>query len=146
MKVLLYQAGNPESHKKLGKELSQLKPGEYVVTVKKKKHIRSLDQNSYYWAILTLIAAETGEFDRDRLHNICKSKFNSKLEELPRNGGSILVVESTSKLDSDEFTKYINRVKSYARQELGIVINEQRDMTYQQWEEINNHYEKTFTG
>lgn len=151
MKVFLYKSGDEQSHKELGAMLRALKKpedkegAEFIVTIKKKKHIRSIDQNAYYWAILTIIASDSGEYDRDRLHELMKKKFNGELIHLPKSPAE-RIGKSTGSLDSAEFTAYISRVKVWARDEFGTIIPEQKDTTYQVWAEIEDRYEKTFVG
>lgn len=144
MRVLLYQAGDAESHRKLGKELSLLDSGEYVVTIKKNRAIRSLSQNKYYHAILKIIAIDTGH-DHEMLHEICKKKFNGETISFPK-GGMEIVGKSTSNLDTAEFTAYINRVKQWAIDEFDMVIPEAKDVDYKKWIDIENEYERSFTG
>jgi len=144
MKVLLYNAGDAESHKKLGRELALLDKAEYVITVKKNRAVRSLSQNKYYHAILKIIAIDTGH-THEELHEICKKKFNGKAITFPK-GGMEIVGQSTSDLDTGEFTGYINRVKQWAIDEFEIVIPEAKDVDYKQWMDIENNYEKSFNG
>ena len=146
MKVLLFKRSDTDGNgQEIMNKLKELKEGEYVITVKKKKHIRSLDANAYYWAILTLIASESGEYDRDRLHSICAKKFNGELVHLPKSPAE-RIGKSTSNLDSAEFSAYVSRVKMWARDEFNIIIPEKQDVTYQAWADIETNYEKTFAG
>ena len=144
MKVLLYQAGDPESHKKLGNELRLLDKAEYVITIKKNRAIRSLSQNKYYHAILKIIAIDTGH-THEQLHEICKKKFNGEAINFPK-GGMEIIGKSTSDLDTGEFTAYINRVKQWCIDEFEIVIPEPKDVDYKKWMDIENEYEKSFQG
>jgi hypothetical protein len=139
-KILLYKAGDAESHKQFGREIQQLKPGEYVVKITRNRPIRSLNANKYYHAILNIIGIETGH-THEELHEALKLKFNAKIIHFPK-GGSQVVGESTSNLDSKEFAGYVNQVKNWALNEFGIVIPEARDIDYQRWMEIENAYEE----
>ena len=52
-----------------------LKEGQKVtVTIEEKKSTRSLAQNSFYWAFVTIIAHETGN-DKEALHELFKRKL-----------------------------------------------------------------------
>ena len=143
MKILLYKAGDVESHKELGKKLQALDPGEYCLVIKRNRPIRSLNQNKYYHVILNIIAIETGH-THDELHEICKMKFNEKWVDLP--GGAQMIGRSTSELDSAEFTGYLNRVKQWALDGFNISIPEPRDIDYARWIEIENTYDDNFKG
>lgn len=144
MKIFLYTAGDADSHKDLGRRLQELEPGEYCMTIKRNRPIRSLNQNKYYHAILNIIAISTGH-THDELHEICKLKFNSKWVDLPR-GGTHVIGKTTSDLDTAEFTAYVNRVKQWAIDEFGITIPESRDIDYARWIEIENTYDDNFKG
>lgn len=143
--ITLYTAGDANSHKALGERLRGLKPGEYTVEIKRNRPIRSLSQNRYYFAILKVIAAETGEYDIDRLHELCKKKFNGELMKLPKSGMEQIGL-STSNLDSAEFTAYINRVKTWSLDEFNISIPDPSNMTHQLLMDIENNYERVFSG
>jgi hypothetical protein len=139
-KIFLYQAGDIQSHKDLGRKLQELKEGEYVIHIKKNRPIRSLSANRYYHLILNIIGIETGH-THEELHEALKLKFNAKIIHFPK-GGSQVVGESTSNLDTKEFAAYINQVKNWALNEFGIVIPEAKDIDYQRWMEIENTYEE----
>lgn len=144
MKNYIYDTEQPESHTYLGKQLRELPKGKYLITVKKHRIIRSLDQNKYYWAIIKIIGIHTG-YDQDTLHELFKSMFNFIEIKLP-NGDIRRVGQTTSDLDTDEFTRYINQVKQYGRDDFGCIIPEKQDVTYLQWMEIDNEYTKARAG
>lgn len=144
MKFLIYKAKDANSHKELGRKLQELPEGEYVIQIKKNRPIRSLSQNKYYHLILNLIAIETGH-THEELHEAMKLKFNCQVVYFPK-GGSQIIGKTTSDLDSAEFTAYINRVKQWALDEFNIIIPEAKDVDYKRWMEIENNYERTFSG
>lgn len=144
MKILIYTAGDAESHKVTGKALQALPPGEYFIEIKKNRAIRSLQANKYYHVVLNIIGISTGH-SHDELHEICKLKFNSQLVDLPK-GGSQIIGKTTSNLDTIEFAGYVNRVKQWAMDEWGIVIPESKDIDYKRWMEIENTYNENFSG
>lgn len=124
---------------------------EYNITIKKNNPIRSLTANAYYHVILNLIAIHTGQgtgdqhFDHTELHEIFKKKFNGKMKIFPK-GGSEVIGQSTKSLDSKQFAEFINKVKNFAREEWGTIIPEPQDVTVLREMEIQNNYERTFSG
>ena len=82
---------------------------------------RSQRQNRYYWgAVLTTIAESTGNSTED-LHEHFKAVF------LPRrfvvlNGKETEVAKTTTKLSTDEFSKYLEQLAAFAASELGITL------------------------
>lgn len=143
-KFVTYTAGDPQSHAELGKQLRDLKPGEYIVEIKKNRAIRSLSANKYYHAILNIIAIETGH-THEELHEALKLKFNCKVIFFPK-GGSMAVGNSTANLDSAEFAGYINRVTQWALNEFNITIPQKQDIDYKRWMEIENAHEENQRG
>ncbi len=143
-RIYLYKSKDAKSHKELGQKLQELPEGEYVVEIKKNRAIRSLNANKYYHAILNIAAIETGITHAD-LHEAMKYKFNSKVIFFP-SGGSQCIGNSTANLDSGEFSGFVNRVKQYITDDLGINIPEAKDITYQRWMEIETTYAENFNG
>ncbi len=139
-RILIYKAGDPQSHKDLGKKLQELKPGEYVVKITKNRALRSLSANRYYHFCLNIIAIETGH-THEELHEALKAKFNAKIIHFPK-GGSQIIGISTSLLDSKEFSGYVNQVKNWALTEFNIVIPEAKDVNYEAWITVQNAYEE----
>lgn len=144
MKNFFYKPSDKQKHQELGNFLRQLPEAEYVVQVKKNRPIRSLSANAYYHLCLKIIAIQTGH-DTDELHETMKLKFNSVLINFPK-GGSQIIGKSTKDLDTKEFGAYINRVKQWALDEFQIVIPNPKDLDYMKQIELENQYEKVFSG
>lgn len=92
----------------------------YRLSVTVWRPVRSLASNRLYWLWLGVIAKDTGN-DVDDLHSYCKQTF---LPQRPLTIGDVTVTMtgSTAKLDSGEFTRYLDRVQAWASVELGIVL------------------------
>jgi|SRR5690242_5489704 len=144
MTIHVYKAGDEAEHQKFGRLLRELPPGDYCITIKKNKPIRSLNANKYYHATLNIIGAESG-ITHERLHEICKRKFNAEIVQLPR-GGAEIMGRSTADMDTKEFAAYVNQVKQWAIDEFNIVIPEPQDVTYEMWMKIQNSYTKVHEG
>ena len=98
---------------------------ELDVTVKKRERQRSLPQNSWYWGgILPVIAHETGH-TVEELHEIFKRKFLPR-QEIKYRGQSIFIPGSTANLTSEQFSIYIERIRTEAA-DMGIRIPEAGD-------------------
>ncbi len=144
MRMIIYKAGDGEDHRKVGSLLRELPPGEYLITIKKNRPVRSLNANKYYHMIINMIGIETGH-THEQLHDICKKKFNYEIVTLPKSGSEIMGM-STSNLDTKEFAAYVNRVKQWAMDEFNIVIPEPKDVDYAKWMEIENNYNRVQSG
>lgn len=97
-----------------------------IVNIEKRKKTRTLDQNSYYWGyVLDLISSETGHSNNE-LHSIFKKMFLSK--RFIKLGGKEREAEPTTTiLDVGEFIDYIDKIKVFSSQELGITFLDNED-------------------
>lgn len=108
----LYRAGDFELW------LSTMEGKEISVDVKIKSKKRTNPQNAYYWKILQIAGREIG-YTPEELHQTFKSKFN--LEHKNYKGKELDIVKSTAKLNTAEFTEYLdNVIRELA--ELGISV------------------------
>jgi hypothetical protein len=96
--------------------------GKFVqITVREQGRPRSTNQNKYYHAIVVgMIADETGH-DPEEIHEILKAKF------LPRqftvfNGEEVELDKSTTRLSTQEFEEFLDRIRAFAAQELCLLI------------------------
>jgi len=111
----------------------------YIVDVKFMREKRSIDQNKLYWLWLSCIMDETGEH-KDRLHIIFKKMFlgvGTITVNLMGISYSTEVANSTTKLDTKEFTYYLERIQQFALTDLGIVLPNPKDRF---WEEFYQKY------
>lgn len=145
MKTLLYD-GSPKDHAQVGRTLQELpkRANGYVVVIKENRPVRSLSANGYYWKVLEIIGIHTGH-DREFLHEEMKRKFNSVPVEFPKSG-IVLKAKSTKDLDTKEFGAFVNRVKQWARDEWNIIVPEPQDMDYIKLMDIQNDYNRAFSG
>jgi len=76
---------------------------------------RTLNQNSYYWVYLEVIAKETGN-DKDDLHELFKSIFlPSKVVKIKgkKHTHEFTRKKSTTELTRSEFSEYMERICAY---------------------------------
>lgn len=94
------------------------------LTVEKVKHNRSLNQNSYYWGVvLKLIAGYTGA-EPEEVHDALKMQFSQK-----RFVGNLVAPASTKRMDTIQFTDYIEKVRRWAAEELSVSIPDPQEVT-----------------
>lgn len=80
---------------------------------------RTNDQNDLLWAIYTEIAKGTGH-TAEEIHEALKQLLlPAKRIQL---GDQVLELKSTKRLDTMEFSEYVERVRAWAAQELGVVV------------------------
>jgi hypothetical protein len=99
--------------------------GKYLaVTVGLHKDKRSLEQNRRYFgpAVLGAIAEQAWldgrRFSKDAWHEYLKREFIGQIE-LP--GGGVLAM-SSSDLNVEQFSQYMQQVEVYAAQQLGVIF------------------------
>ncbi len=79
------------------------------IIIKQFKNNRSLAQNSLYWLYMGLISRETGETP-ERLHKFFKSEF-LPIIQYQIFGKVRADLASSSNLDVNEFTEYLNKIE-----------------------------------
>jgi hypothetical protein len=84
-----------------------------VVTRLTKTTIRSVEQNNYYWGVVLKILAEhfgyIGVGEKEELHDSLRTMFLVRTTKL-----GLKVVESTTKLDTELFERYLQAVRDWA--------------------------------
>lgn len=131
-KLIMYNKTKGDANKshaaKLAKELGDLPDGNYVITIRS-NDIKGNPRGKYF-AILKVVATDTG-MEINELHEMFKNMFNEG--------------DSTNKFVNDkEWSDYINKVKAFIETNLGVSLPNPRDMTYEQWMQIEHEYDKSF--
>ena len=90
----------------------------YELTFRLFKAKRSTEQNARYWAIVGIIASDTGH-TADEIHEFCKREFLgfTVVSVLDR---EVEVVKSTANLKTKAFAEYCERVESWAATDMGV--------------------------
>ena len=99
--------------------LSGLEGKRVELILRKRKSQRSLQQNKYYWGVVVEILASHCGYDPDEMHEALKVKFLSEGQD-EKTG--LIKVRSTTKMTTDEFIKYTDKVIRWAAQDLGVFI------------------------
>ncbi len=102
--------------------------GVYRVTIKKYKKDRSYAQNRLMWMWLGIISNDTGE-SPENLHEIFKLKFlgTEKIQSL---GYNIEIPKSTTRLTTQEFTDYLDKIEALAMS-INIRLPHPQDLYYE---------------
>jgi len=86
--------------------------GVYSIEITKYKKDRTASQNKLMWMWLGIISNDTGN-EPDQLHEIFKLKFLGS-ETLSALGFKIERPKSTTKLSTQEFTDYLDKIEGLA--------------------------------
>lgn len=115
---------------KIAKDLQQFDGKKIILTIAKIKSIRSLQQNKYWWACVTILSNELG-YTKEEMHEILKFKFLKREKVLEITGEVFEYIESTTKLSKSEFADISSEMIRWAAQSFNIVLpipNEQLRM------------------
>lgn len=83
------------------------------INISESKHLRSLSQNDRYWLMLKELGSYLGYTDIE-LHDLLKYKFLSEKKEIA--GQPVVVIKSTSSLNTEEFSEYNRNVERFAHE------------------------------
>lgn len=120
----------------LGYLFSTLKNGTYTITIKRASEKRSISQNDLMWMWFTLVERETGTPKND-VYNFYTKKFLQKVVQV----GDRLerCVESTSQLNKERFTEFLNKVQADVASEFGIQLPIPEDRYFEQFYQTFNY-------
>lgn len=92
----------------------------WCIAISEHRAQRTPEQNKLLWAIYTEMAESTGHTPAE-LHEAMKKKF--LIPQVVKVGkDEIQVPGSSRKLDTKEFSQFVERVAQFASEELGIVV------------------------
>lgn len=78
---------------------------------------RTVTQNSYYWALITMIGGELGN-TKNQMHEFFKRKYakvsDEIIDKIQVKGEEIKFIKSTSTLNKNEFNNYIDFIIDFA--------------------------------
>ena len=143
MKHFVYKAGDKYSHQDLGRELMKLEDGEYLISWKKNRNIRSIPQNRLFHALCSVYAMYSGytleeikdDFKRDCFYEI---KFGKQGQEIKR-------LKETRGLDTAEFTRVVNQLMLWGSQRWPeCIVPRREDVDYKMLMEIETNYDLEF--
>ena len=95
---------------------------EVWVTVRRQTHQRTMPQNRYYWSVVvSMIAGYIGE-SREQTHEYLKQMHLPKRDVELLDGRHLEMPPTTTTLDVEGMTEYIERCIRWAASFLGLVI------------------------
>ena len=126
---------------RMQKELPQVFNGKPIkITVEQNKVKRSDQQNRYYWAVV-LPYVRDGFIDLGNnlqrngesimlIHKLMKSKFlDNGIAIADANGEVHMTEPTTSTLNKEEFSEYVDRIKEWSTEYLNIYIPDANETT-----------------
>lgn len=128
--VMRKQDGRLTFDMELAYLFSTLQNGIYTITVKRSSEKRSIPQNDLMWMWLSCIERETGTPKDDIYMYYCK-KFLMKTIQVGERQERIYT--TSSKLNSEQMTDFLNKIQADALTELGIRLPQPEDRFFEQF-------------
>lgn len=122
--VMRKQDGRLTFDTELAYLFSTLQNGTYTITVKKVSEKRSIAQNDLMWMWLTCIENETGT-PKDEVYMYYCKKFLMRTVTMGQKMERIYM--TTSKLNTEQMTTFLNQLQADAQTELGITLPTPQD-------------------
>lgn len=109
--------------------LTDLKVGEYDIVIKRHRKRRTDTQNSYLWGVVYptvlqgFIDAGWDEITNvEQIHEICKARFLTT-EAINKHTGEVINFPvSTAKMNTIQFSTYVEQITDFAMNNLNVVI------------------------
>lgn len=117
--------------------LDTARNGEHFMKLEKAVRKRSISQNSLLWLWLACIQQETGTDKNDIYDFYCKKFLKRKVSVGDREE---VVVGGSSKLSTEQFKDFLDKVQIDAASELGIKLPNPEDEYWRQFEEYYKRY------
>lgn len=118
----------PSVLQRLAAAVSRAGDSRLVVAIKKQKRRRSLNQNAYLWgvvypAIVDVFREHGNSVDSEDIHSYCKEHVGKLKQIFVTPDGEILSgAGSTAKLSTMEFESYLEKLRAWAAETLGLTI------------------------
>ena len=109
---------------------STLANGTYTITVKRQSEKRSIAQNDLMWMWFQCISNETGT-PKDEIYMYYCKKFLMRTISIGERMERIYM--TSSKLNSEQMTAFLNQIQADAASELGITLPTPQDRYFEQF-------------
>ncbi len=113
--------------------------GAYLLSIKKEVKKRTVDQNALMWLWFTCIERETGT-DKNDIHDYYCMLYLRRTA--PINGEDRVIISGTSKLNTAQFTDFLNKVQADAATEFGIKLPAPDDLRFESFKREYEQYIK----
>jgi hypothetical protein len=123
--------------------LADFEGKDVTITIARKKKTRSNEQNRFYWgALLPIVQAAFRDIGhiltQEETHLMLRAKFLNVALPIGEDGLFIDHIRSTTELSTTEFMEYIESIRWWCYENLGVTIPEPNEQT-----ELDLNYEST---
>ena len=106
---------------KIANELKSFNGKRIEIRIRKLKSHRSIQQNRYYWLILTILANEIG-YEKNELHEIVKYKFLRKEKVDEKTGEIFEYLGSSTTLGKMDFADFISKLQQWSAETFNVIL------------------------
>ena len=108
-------------------DIAQMRDGEYVMTIERKRRKRSLMQNAYYWGVVVPLVKEglleVGyRMTTEAVHEFLKGQFSITEIVNERTGEVLKSIGSTSEMTTSKMMDYFAEITQWAAEYLNVQI------------------------
>jgi hypothetical protein len=119
--IIIVDFSKKSDKERLYETLKGLRAIPYQIELKEYRDNRSNRQNRYYWGVVLKVLSDYTGFTQDEMHEELKKRFLSYFKVLPT-GEEVKLTQRTANLNTEEFERYLEKVRMFAAQELDVVI------------------------
>jgi hypothetical protein len=95
--------------------IAKLNDKDIEIIVRLPRKTRSLNQNSYMWAVVYTLVGEYTGYTTDEVHDAMRMMFLHK-------GDKLKTLKSTTELSTVEMEEYLEKIRRWSAETLGVVI------------------------
>lgn len=128
----------------LVKKLVELKPGQYIVEIKKHRPQASAKQRGYYHGVIELAIAVHLGWEKEEVRNYINMKFNATQVVNPSTGEIVIIPGTTSGKDTKEYAIMTHQIKAQWLPEMGLEVPEPEDVTDEYVFQLRKQYENRY--
>lgn len=111
----------------------------YTVYFSDRKPIRTMPQNRYLWGVVYDRLSVALGYDPEEIHEICKVKCALRTSFDLKVHGILEMPMSTRMMDTRQMTEYIDKIRRWANDELGIYIEQPNEITDADYIQSKHH-------
>lgn len=138
--------GDEKSKRAFYNMLKELPSETFIYQIKKNSPVRSFGANKYFHMVWNIYATHTGHYI-DELKKEFYDKIGFFEMFTDKRGKTTKRYKSSADCDVPEMSSLINQQAQWGREEFPeVIVPRREDATYLQWLQVQNEYNKTFSG
>lgn len=125
---MILKINKPQDKEAVRQYIDRLPDKQFIVSITKKKEIRTIPQNRLYQLWIACICDDIG-YEHEELKLIYRMMFLRK-KEYVIDGSRVEIPISTTELNTAEFTDYLERIERHASSFHGVILPHPEDLHF----------------